>query len=141
MATPDALKRMIPYQSVLSAADWNAIIDILKALSRRQLANGIVDSTGAYPAPEPGATAGTFLVYLTQNGGGSGDDGTNTTAYFPTYTYDVYTDAAKTNKIGTAVAVLFHRPLTIAVTAATHGLATWNGGTLIQLSAHRRVYV
>jgi hypothetical protein len=77
---------------------------------------------------------GAFLVYLTQVGGVDGDDGSTTTAAFPTWTYDCYADAAKTIKWGSAVSVLFHRLLKTKVTKATHGLAQWNGSTLLLLT-------
>jgi hypothetical protein len=77
---------------------------------------------------------GDFNVYLTQNGGSNGDDGSTTTAAFPTYTYDVYLDSAQTIKIGSALSVLFHRPLMIAVTAGTYGLARLNGLTVILIT-------
>jgi hypothetical protein len=78
---------------------------------------------------------GDFLVYLTQNGGANGDDGTTTTAAFPTYTYDVFLDAAKTIQIASAASVLFHRPLKIAVTAAAHGIARFDGEDVILITA------
>lgn len=76
------------------------------------------------------ASGGSFGVYVTQNGGANGDDGSTTTIAFPTYTYDVFLDAAKTIQIGTAEAVEHHRPEQIAVHAGTHGIAQWNGSTL-----------
>lgn len=81
----------------------------------------------------------TFLVYLTQNGGADGDDGSTTTEAFPTYTYDVFLDSAKTIKLASTLSVLFHRLLKISVTAATHGLAQWSGTTLILISVDEYV--
>jgi hypothetical protein len=74
-----------------------------------------------------------FLVYLQQSGGANGDDGSTTTKAFPTYTYDLYTDSGHTNLLQTATSVLFHRPLQIAVHAATHGFAVQVGGTYLLL--------
>lgn len=69
------------------------------------------------PIPNPA-----FGVYLTQSGGSNGS-----TTSFPTYTYNIFLDAAKTLQIGSAVTVEGHRLLKVPVTAATHGLFQWNG--------------
>lgn len=80
-----------------------------------------------------------FGVYVTQVAGANGDDGTATgTASFPTYTYNVYADAAKTILLGGTLTVEWHRPMKVAVTAGTHGLFQWNGtaGRLLQVDEY-----
>lgn len=79
-----------------------------------------------------GIPNGDFNVYVTQNGGSNGNDG-STPAVFPTYTYNVFLDASKTIQIGTALSVLWHRLLQVAVTAGTHGRARIEGKTVILL--------
>jgi hypothetical protein len=73
---------------------------------------------------------GCFGVYLTQVGGANGDDGSvSGTASFPTFTYNVFADAAKTILLAGTLTVEAHRPLQIPVHAAEHGLFQWNGAT------------
>lgn len=71
-----------------------------------------------------------FFVWVTQNGGSNGDDGSTTTAAFASYTYNVFLDSARTIQIGTAVSVEAHRDLKIAVAAGTIGWAFYDGSTL-----------
>ncbi len=68
---------------------------------------------------------GIFRVYLTQSGGSNG-----TSSAFPTYTYNVFIDAAKTKQISSTVAIQFHRLLKTPVTAATKGMACYVSGAL-----------
>lgn len=69
--------------------------------------NGIVISASggrnSLSFPTPANTDGLINVWLTRVGGSNGSS-----SAFPTYTYDVYTDAAKTKKIGTAKLPLWH---------------------------------
>ncbi len=86
------------------------------------------DLTGMRPVWLPN---GSFGVYLTQVGGANGDDSSvSGTASYPTYTYNVYADSGKTVLLGGTLTVEWHRQLQVGVSAATHGLAQWNGPTL-----------
>lgn len=67
--------------------------------------------------PIPVGTPSTSVAYLTQVGGSNG----STTSY-PTYTYNIYFDVAKTQLAGGTLTVQAHRMLMVPVTAATLGI-------------------
>ena len=87
------------------------------------------DANQVYNVKIGGVGASTLIeVWLTQNSGADGNDGTlGGSVVYPTWTYDVYTDAAKTHMIGTAVAVVFARYLQTSVTphGTRHCLLRW----------------
>lgn len=78
---------------------------------------------------------GDFDVYVTEDGTGTnGTDGTGGgSPAFPDFKYNVFTDAAKTIQIGTALSPRWHRELQIAVVAGTHGRARLEGSTVVLL--------
>ena len=83
---------------------------------------------------QSGGWGSVFSVWLTQNGGINGDDGSTTTRAYPAWTYDVFADAARSIQIGTAVAVEWHRRVQIAMTAAAHGISRYDGSTLVLIN-------
>lgn len=74
------------------------------------------------------ASSSSYTAWLTQIGGANGDDGSvSGTASFPTYIYNAYWDAAKTQLAGGTLTVQAHRLLQIQVTPASLGLIQKNG--------------
>ena len=117
----------------------NRMVEVVKWVEKEPRFTERADY-GSRTRPDLGSAAGgggvaAFHVWLTQNGGSAGTDGTAGTAAFCSYTYDVYADSGKTQKIGTALAVRAQRFLKVALFAATEGLAQWENGTLMLLMA------
>ena len=75
-------------------------------------------------AKRPRIAAGLFPVWVTQSGGSAGNSTTQCT-----FTYNVFTDSAKTIQIGTTLALVKSRLLNCAMTAGTQGLAYYHPET------------